>query len=172
MNTSSNGSSNKVYSSYFCVLIYHSTKSTLMQYNKCSCVYVCLCYISEGYIKNHNIWLQANKLTINVSKSHYMIFRRRRKKNNINNHFLNNTVLQKINYTKFLGVIIDDGLKWTNHIAYVKNKIAKGFGIILRARKFFNCKTLLDLDHAFIFPCLKFTVLKSGVMQGTYMCSQ
>ena len=52
-----------------------------------------------------------------------------------------NTELQKLNswlhikgfnYSKFLGVIIDDGLKWTNHISYIKNKIAKGFGIILR----------------------------------------
>ena len=50
-----------------------------------------------------------------------------------NNPSLNNTLMQRVNYTKFLGVIIDDGLKWTNHIAYVKNKIAKGFGIILRA---------------------------------------
>ena len=105
-----------------------------------------------------NIWLQANKLTINVSKSHYMIFHRRRRKIDINNPSLNNTVLQRVNYTKFLGVIIDDGLKWTNHIAYVKNKIAKGFGIILRARKFFNRKTLLNLYHAFIFPYLIYCV--------------
>ena len=65
-----------------------------------------------------NIWLQANKLTINVSKSHYMIFHRRRRKIDINNPSLNNTVLQRVNYTKFLDVIIDDGLKWTNHITY------------------------------------------------------
>ena len=64
-----------------------------------------------------NIWLQANKLTINVSKSHYMIFHRRRRKIDNNNPSLNNTVLQRVNYTKFLGVIVDDGLKWTNHIA-------------------------------------------------------
>ena len=35
---------------------------------------------------------------------------------------------------------------------YIKNKIAKGFGIILRARKFFNRKTLQNLYHSFIFP--------------------
>ena len=57
-----------------------------------------------------------------------------------------------------MGVIIDDGLKWTNHIAYVKNKIAKGFGIILRASKFFNRRTLLNLYLAFIFPYLIYCV--------------
>ena len=92
-----------------------------------------------------NIWLQANKLSINVFKSHYMIFHRRQRKIDINNPSLNNTVLQRVSYTNFFGVIIDDGLKWTNHIAYVKNNISKGFGIIFRARKFFNRKTLLNL---------------------------
>ena len=62
-----------------------------------------------------NIWLQAIKLTINVSKSHYMIFHRRRRKIDINNPSLNNTVLQRVNYTTFLGVIIDDGLKFDKH---------------------------------------------------------
>ena len=57
-----------------------------------------------------------------------------------------------------MGDIIDDGLKWTNHIAYVKNKIAKGFGIILRAHKFFNRRTLLTVYHAFIFPYVIYCV--------------
>ena len=63
--------------------------------------------------------------------------------------------LESIQCTKFLGIIIDDGLKWTNHISYIKNKIAKCFGIILRARKFFNKKTLYQ---AFIFPYLIYCV--------------
>ena len=87
-----------------------------------------------------------------------MIFHRRRRKIDINKPSLNNTVLRRVNYTKFLGVIIDDGLKWTNHIAYVKNKIAKRCGIILRARKFFNRKILLNLYYAFIFPYLIYCV--------------
>ena len=67
---------------------------------------------------------------------------------------MNNIALKRVNYFKFLSVIIDDGLKWTNHTSYIKNKIAKGFGIILRARRFFNRKTLLNLYHSFIFPYL------------------
>ena len=39
-----------------------------------------------------------------------------------------------------------------------KKKIAKGFGIILRAQKFFNKKTLFNLYHAFIFPYLIYCV--------------
>ena len=101
-----------------------------------------------------NCWLKANKLTINVSKSHFMVFHRGKRKLDVNNPSLNNIALKRVNYSKFLGVIIDDGLKWTNHISYIKNKIAKGFGIILRARRFFNRKTLLNLYHSFIFSIL------------------
>ena len=64
---------------------------------------------------------------------------------------------------------MDDGLKWTNDISYIKNKIAKGFGIILRARKFFSKKTLLNLYHEFIFPYLIYCVEISGNAANIYL---
>ena len=85
-----------------------------------------------------NIWLNANKLTIIIAKSHYMVFHRGSGKSNICSPILNNVSLEMVQCTKFLGIIIDDGLKWTNHISYIKIKLQKGFGIILRARKFIN----------------------------------
>ena len=81
-------------------------------------------------------WLSANKLTVNVVKSHYMIFHRSRiKYTTITNILLGPIALKQVNYTKFLGVIIDDKLNFTNHIAYIKNKVSKGMGIILKASK-------------------------------------
>ena len=81
-----------------------------------------------------------------------MVFHRGKRKIDVNNPSLNNIALKRVNYSKFLGVIIDDGLKWTNHISYIKNKIAKGFGIILRARRFFRFrKTLLAVEKYLFF---------------------
>ena len=105
-----------------------------------------------------NIWLKANKLTLNLDKSHYMVFYRGKRKIDLDSPSLNHISLKKVKFTKFLGVIIDDQLKWTNHILYIQNKIAKGFGIILRGRKFFNRKTLHNLYHSFIFPYLIYCV--------------
>ena len=76
-----------------------------------------------------------------------MVFHSGKRKIDVNNPSLNNIALKRVIYSKFLGVIIDDGLKWTNHISYIKNKIVKGFGIILRACRFFNGKTLLNLYY-------------------------
>ena len=80
--------------------------------------------------------LNANKLSINVSKSHYMVFHRSRRKINNGNILLDTAILSQVTFTKFLGVILDDKLKWTHHISSIKNKFSEGMGIILKARSF------------------------------------
>ena len=47
--------------------------------------------------------------------------------------------------TKFLGIIIDNKLKWTEDITYVKNKISKSSGILFKARNYLDKKTLKQL---------------------------
>ena len=94
--------------------------------------------------------LNANTLSINVSKSHYMVFHRSRRKINKGDILLDTTILSQVTVTKFLGVI----LKWTHHISYIKNKISKGIGIILKARKVLKKKALLQLYHSFVTPYL------------------
>ena len=54
-----------------------------------------------------------------------MVFHRARRKVDHKDIILNNYILQQVHFTTFLGIIIDDKLKWVNHISYIKNKIAK-----------------------------------------------
>ena len=68
-------------------------------------------------------------------KTHYMVFHRARSKIDHEDIILSNNILQQAHYTKFLGIIIDDKLKWANHISYIKNKIAKGMGILIKGQK-------------------------------------
>ena len=49
----------------------------------------------------------------------------------------------EVTETTFLGVIFDYKLNWSPHIRYVSKTIAKGVGIILKARNLFNQETLL-----------------------------
>ena len=62
-----------------------------------------------------------------------MVFDRGKEKNDQDSLYLNKILIERVKFTKFLGVIIDEKLTWTHHISYIKNKISKGFGIILRA---------------------------------------
>ena len=105
-----------------------------------------------------NTWLTANKLSLNISKTHYMVFDRGKEKKDQDSLYLNKILIERVKFTKFLGVIIDEKLTWTHHISYIKNKISKGFGIILRARKFFNKSALLKLYNSFVLPYLIYCV--------------
>ena len=73
------------------------------------------------------IWLNANKFYINVSKHIIWCFTMQEEKLS-QDIILNNNNSQQIHYTQFLGNIIDDKLKWDNHISYIKNKRAKVWG--------------------------------------------
>ena len=98
-------------------------------------------------------WLQANKLTVNTKKTHYMIFHRARLKPTIN-VFIRQDKISLTRSTQFLGIIIDDKLKWTEHIAYVKNKISKSSGILSKARNYIDKKTLKQFYYSFVYPYL------------------
>ena len=60
---------------------------------------------------------------------------------------INGNQITEVNETKFLGVIIDNKLTWCPHIMYIGKKIAKGIGIILKAREAFNNETLFSLYY-------------------------
>ena len=99
------------------------------------------------------IWLKSNKLSpLNTQKTFYMLFHRARIKGNNSVVKINDSVLNRVNNMKYLGVIIDHKLKWCEHISYVKNKISKGLGIIFSFRPTlftyslqFICLSLLNL---------------------------
>ena len=69
-----------------------------------------------------NIWLRANKLTINIKKTHYMMFHRTRIKHKLRNITICGTNVSYTKNTKFLGVIIDKKLRWSDHINYIKKQ--------------------------------------------------
>ena len=103
-------------------------------------------------------WLLANKLTLNISKTHFMVFHRAKHKNDKINIETNKVVIEQVKHTQFLGIIFDDNLNWSNHISYINSKIAKGVGIIYRAKKYFTTTALVNLYNAFIFPYLIYCV--------------
>ena len=70
-----------------------------------------------------SIWLASNKLTVNIDKSHFVIFHRARLKQNNVNFSLCDISLNRVNFTIFLGVIIDDKLSFSRNISYIKSKI-------------------------------------------------
>ena len=62
-------------------------------------------------------WLQANKLTINMKKTHYMVFHRSRIKHKYTHEVqIKGNIINHVCNTKFFGIIIDSKLNWADHI--------------------------------------------------------
>ena len=115
-------------------------------------------------------WLNANKLTLNVSKTHYMIFRSHRNKPLRSKELcINGTSIEFVEQTKFLGVYLDYCLSWEKHINHIKSKISKGMGIICKARQSFNVHTLLNLYYSFIYPYLSYCVEVWGKASNVHL---
>lgn len=97
-------------------------------------------------------WLHVNKLSLNVKKTHFIIFSQAKNFHHTPDVLINDEKLQRVYSTRFLGVVIDHKLKWSEHIQYTKGKISKGLGILCKARKVFSTSTLITLYYSFIYP--------------------
>lgn len=71
-----------------------------------------------------NLWFQQNLLTINTTKTNYIIFAAKNKK--IGNYTplkINNQNINKVDHEKYLGLILDSKLTWLPHIQKIKSKL-------------------------------------------------
>ena len=104
-------------------------------------------------------WLNANRLSLNIDKTNIMILRPKgnNEKKSPTIHINGSSILE-VGNAKFLGVIIDNKLNWLEHIKFISRKIAKGTGIIIKARKSFESETLLNLYNALILPHISYCV--------------
>ena len=103
-------------------------------------------------------WLNANRLSLNLDKTYFMVFRPKGKNLEPPDIIVNNIKIKQVEEFKFLGVIIDNQLNWFEHIKYISSKISKGIGVIIKARKSFDTDTLLSLYNTLIFPYISYCI--------------
>ena len=81
-------------------------------------------------------WLLANKLIINLQKTHLMLITNRKRPASISLN-INNNVITENTETKFLGVIVDNQLNWNAHIKHISHKMSKSVAILRLLRDTF-----------------------------------
>ena len=107
-------------------------------------------------LANISIWLKVNKLSLNVKKTHFLVFHNKKKPIDKIEIFIDNKAIDQKNNTKFLGVFIDDKLTWKKHIDHVSKKLSRGIGVICKARRLLNLNAMKTLYHSFIYPYLMY----------------
>ena len=99
-------------------------------------------------LKTISLWFQTNLLSLNVSKTSYIVFTNRVVSSNID-LFIDDVKIDRVFETKFLGVVITHRLSWKPHIAIVCSKMSKNIGIIAKVRHLFSFQMKMDVHSHF-----------------------
>ena len=110
----------------------------------------------NGELENISLWLKINKLSLNINKTHFIMFQRGKSTMSIPDIIIDNQPIDKVEKTKFLGVVIDSKLSWKSHICLVAGKLSKSIGMIIKAREYLNRSALLTLYYSFVYPYLTY----------------
>ena len=102
-------------------------------------------------------WLCLNKIVINAGKTKYVIFSYRDKIAIPPIKFGNDTLLQTSN-CKFLGLYLDESLRFENHVNHIARKISKSMGILNKVKKIFPSEILLTLYFSLIHPYIMYAL--------------
>ena len=88
-------------------------------------------------LQNVTVWLEANKHTLNIQKSNFVIFHTKQKALGSfpNIQIIDITTktmipLEMKNTVKYLGFLTDSNLTWKLHVDYISLKISRLVGII------------------------------------------
>ena len=118
--------------------------------------------------------LLANKLTLNTKKSNYKIFNpyQRRTSSAINLKVFHNEHkafrnLERKQFVKFLGVLMDSNLLWSDHVSNVALKVSKTIGIIAKLRHVLPTSVFLNIFNSFIHPHLSYGLVVWGQTSKT-----
>ena len=85
-----------------------------------------ICHIMTEELRKINVWFKVNKLSLNVSKTNYMLFGNTRNMVDCG-IYINKIEIDRVYVTKFLGLHIDCKLDWKvlTSIQNIKIKLPK-----------------------------------------------
>ena len=96
-------------------------------------------------------WLRANRLSLNVAKTEFIVFKPPRKslKKRITLRLDQKTIFESTKI-KYLGLLLDSRLTWKPHIDELAKKLSRAIGLLYKIRNF-SSKTILRSLYFGIF---------------------
>ena len=107
-------------------------------------------------LKHIDLWLKANKLSLNVAKTEFMIISSRQKLYSLNDYAININVdgiqINQTSHCKSLGFNIDQNLSWKNHIHNISKSVTSSTGALKRIRPFTSMHTAIEIYKGLFEP--------------------
>ena len=116
------------------------------------------------------MWLDINKLSLNIDKTNYVIFKSpQHSLSDTTNIKIGNLSVKNTCYVRFLGILLDENLSWKYHLAELSKKLARTCGMFFKVRYFFPLDVLICLYNSLFSPFLQYRILVWGVTHETYI---
>ena len=107
-------------------------------------------------LQSLNRWLLANKLSLNIAKTEFMVIGSRQRLATFDDHELcvtvNGASVKQVKSAKTLGITLDENLTWRNHVDAITKKISSGIGALKRVRGLIDQETANKAYQGFIEP--------------------
>ena len=116
-------------------------------------------YLINDNLKRVSLWLHANKLSLNIDKTNFIIFHPRQKviTYQVRLHIASEQ-LKQVKRIRYLGVHIDSYLTWKYNLQHITKKIKRSVGILAKIRHYLPISILLQLYYTLIYPYLTYAV--------------
>ena len=107
-----------------------STLYSFAQYKKVE-------YLINTELDEINEWLKLNKLSLNVNKTKYMIFKTAKKNYMVNppNLKIDHSNIDKVYEFNFLGLSFNEQLNWQSHIDHLSKSCSRTIGILTKLKR-------------------------------------
>jgi hypothetical protein len=106
-----------------------------------------------------NKWIKANKLTLNSDKTNFMKFCINNKTwVNLNIGYDDKTI-EEVETTKFLGLQIDNNLKWKKHIQYIIPKLSSACFAMRTITSLMKTETLKLVYFAYFHSIMSYGII-------------
>ena len=102
------------------------------------------------------LWLNVNRLSLNIYKTNYIIFHHYNKP--MKEHItikINKKAIKEKEFIKYLGVFIDSTLSWKHQISNISEKISRSIGIMYKLRPFYIIMFYYSLIYSHIMYAIE-----------------
>ena len=113
-------------------------------------------------LRDLDLWLSGNKLSLNVAKTQGMLICTKNKHKSLEGTGeslclkIRDNDLALVENTKYLGVQVDNSLDWKEHIKSVSTKVSRAVGLLKYAKRFLPQNSLKTLYTSIIEPHFRY----------------
>jgi len=118
--------------------------------------------IAQVNISSLNSFFTENNLCVNANKTNLITFTTQQRKPFKPKIKINDQIISQTKSTKFLGLIIDETLNWSEHVSMILSKTSSGLYALRKMSFFSNLETLRTIYFAYIHSVISFGISLYG----------